>query len=261
MNITEFIEQLISKGRYTFTSKEAQDALGVSTIAANSAWRRLRQKKKLVNPARGFHLILPPEYRVQGCMPPEYFIADLMQYFKLPYYVGLLSAAQFHGAAHQQPQQFQVVTNKARAAIRCGRAHIVFVKRTNAERMPYEVINTSYGSLHISTPEVTAMDLLAYPSHSVGINHVVTILAELAEKLLPEKIIELVKLDQELTWLQRLGFILDYLHEDSKAVAIKDYLSQQRTQPCALQTSISTQGAELNKEWNVYVNVELELDI
>lgn len=35
-----------------------------------------------------------------------------MKFLGQPYYVGLLSAAALHGAAHHQPQEFQVVTNK-----------------------------------------------------------------------------------------------------------------------------------------------------
>lgn len=134
-------------------------------------------------------------------MPPEYFIDDLMTYLKLPYYVGLLSAAQFHGAAHKQPQQFQVITNKTRSMVNCGQAHIVFIGRKNVELMPTQLVNTSYGSIRVAIPEVTAMDLVTYPHHCIGINHVATVLSELAEKLTSDGLIALAEKTQEITWL------------------------------------------------------------
>ncbi len=261
LKAADFIEKLIAKGRYTFATLEAEQALQVSPAALRAALRRLRQKGKIVDPIRGFQLILTPEYRTLGCMPPEYFIDDLMQHVKSPYYVGLLSAAQLHGAAHQQPQQFQVVTNKARLDINCGQAHIVFIKRSNIKNMPVTSFNTSYGNFLVSTPEVTAMDLVTYPQHCAGINHVATILSDLVEKIIPEKLLKLVELTHELAWLQRLGYLLDFLNEEKMASVIKKYLTQQRTQPCALQSSVSIENAVHDKKWNILINVELELDI
>jgi hypothetical protein len=67
---------------------------------------------------RGFHVIVPPEYRSLGCLPPEQFAPALMETLGMPYYAGLLSAAQFHGAAHQRPQVFQVVVESITHSIR-----------------------------------------------------------------------------------------------------------------------------------------------
>ncbi|HAR49066.1 MAG TPA: hypothetical protein DCR81_02985 [Smithella sp.] len=41
-----------------------------------------------------------------------------MAYLAQPYYVGLLSAASLHGSAHQQPQQFHVVTTTPQREVR-----------------------------------------------------------------------------------------------------------------------------------------------
>ena len=35
-----------------------------------------------------------------------------MKYLNKTYYVGLYSAAMFHGAAHQQPQEFYIISEK-----------------------------------------------------------------------------------------------------------------------------------------------------
>lgn len=88
-------------------------------------------------------------------MPPEYFINELMGYLSQPYYVGLLSAAQFHGAAHQQPQQFQVVINKPRLPLHCGQARVIFVTKKDTSQVPVENFNTPYGIVQVSTPLVS----------------------------------------------------------------------------------------------------------
>src|SRR5262245_16439785 len=114
----EFIDSLAASGRYHFSSEEARHAMGVSADAAKLALSRLARQKLVASPARGFYVIVPPEYRSLGCLPAEQFIPALMQRQKLPYYAGLLTAAQYHGAAHQRPQEFQVVIEGSRRPIK-----------------------------------------------------------------------------------------------------------------------------------------------
>src|SRR5271157_6543085 len=45
-------------------------------------------------------------------LPPSWYVDDLMRHEGRPYYVGLLRAAELHGASHQAVMEFQVVTNK-----------------------------------------------------------------------------------------------------------------------------------------------------
>jgi predicted transcriptional regulator of viral defense system len=66
----------------------------------------------------GFYVIVPLEYASSGILPPEWFIDELMKFLRQPYYVGLLSAAAIHGAAHQQPQEFHVVIPEALRSIK-----------------------------------------------------------------------------------------------------------------------------------------------
>ncbi|MDX2055824.1 MAG: nucleotidyl transferase AbiEii/AbiGii toxin family protein [Polyangiaceae bacterium] len=42
---------------------------------------------------------MPPEYQALGCLPADQFVPDLVQRLAVPYYVTLLSAAAYHGAA------------------------------------------------------------------------------------------------------------------------------------------------------------------
>lgn len=103
----EYVSDLAASGRYHLASRDMQSALGVSA-AAKLALNRLAKKKVIASPARCFYVIVPPEYRSLACLPADQLTSALMKHLDLPYYAGLLSGARFHGAAHQQPQEFQV---------------------------------------------------------------------------------------------------------------------------------------------------------
>ena len=61
MPAKDFISQMMAEGRYCFSSREAESALGVGAVAARAALRRLRHKGDLAMPYKGFYVIVPPE--------------------------------------------------------------------------------------------------------------------------------------------------------------------------------------------------------
>ena len=105
----DYVSNLAAVGRYHFVSGDAKAALDVSATATKLALNRLVKQNLIAQPARVFYVIVPPEYRALKCLPPDQFIPGLMQQLEQPYYVGLLTAAQYYGVAHQQPQEVQVV--------------------------------------------------------------------------------------------------------------------------------------------------------
>ena len=182
MDISSYIDDLAARGTYHFSTAEAVAALSSSPVAVRASIRRLRRKARVAMPFRGFHLIVPPEYRALGCLPADQFVPQLMEHLGLAYYVGLLSAASLHGAAHQAPMVFQTMVADNRPEIRCGQVRVEFVARRNVTKIPTAQKNTLRGVLRISTREATAFDLVGYPSHAGGLSNVATILSELAER-------------------------------------------------------------------------------
>ena len=69
-----------------------------------------------------------------GAPPPSWYIDDLMRNEGRPYYVGLLSAAELHGASHQAVMEFQVVTDKQMPELHVGRSRIAFCYRRTCRR-------------------------------------------------------------------------------------------------------------------------------
>src|ERR1700712_757665 len=153
----DYIARLAAAGRYHFSSLDAQDALGVPPAAAKLALNRLSKQQLIASPARGFYVIVPPEYRSLKSLPADQFIPALMQRLGLTYYAGLLSAAQYHGAAHHLSQGFQIMVPKSRRAIVAGAVRVTVVVRKNIERIPVQDFNTPRGTVRVSTPEATAV--------------------------------------------------------------------------------------------------------
>ena len=259
-NARGYINGLAASGLYYFTSREAQAALGVSAAAAKLALNRLAKQKLIASPARGFYAILPPEYRSLGCLPADQFIPALMKRLNLSYYTGLLSAAQYHGAAHQRPQEFQVFLASNRRPIQCGAVRVVFMARKRLKDVPIQQFNTPRGTLLVSTPEATALDLVGYAGHAGGLNQVATVLSELAERLDQEKLVVAAR-TAPIPWAQRLGFLLEHLGFAAKVPALKEYVRQHARQSTVLLPQTQHKRARRNKSWKLYVNVKVEAEL
>src|SRR5437762_5813230 len=160
--LDDLVDSLQSQGRYTFTRAEALAALGASAEAFKKAIQLLARRRRLVSPRRGFYVIVPVQYRVAGAPPASWYIDDFMKAVGTPYYVGVLTAAALHGAAHQAPQEFQVVTTTRRRTVVVGRERVRFLRKRKLARTPVMSLKTSTGTMRVSTPEATALDLLRY---------------------------------------------------------------------------------------------------
>jgi len=208
---------------------------------------------------RSFHVIVPPEYKRLGCLPAEHFIDQLMQVWGAPYYVGLLSAAERHGAAHQRPQSTQVMVRKNHKAVACGHVRIEFIARGDLEEMPVTNINTPRGVLRYSTPEVTALELVGYPNHAGGLNNVATVLSELFEEMAADKLLEAARLCP-VSWSQRLGHLLELVGQVDLAQALGPFVGETARSYTPLRRAANIAGGKRNPRWKLIVNVEVEPD-
>jgi predicted transcriptional regulator of viral defense system len=258
--LAKFVQDLVAQGRSCFSFDDVKKLRDSSAEAIKAAIRRLQKKGGVAMPYRGFYVIVPPEYRAAGCLPPEQFIPDLMDHLGEIYYTGLLSAAEYHGAAHQRPQVFQVIVAKSRRPISCGKMRVDFIFRKNAAMIPIERINTPAGILKIATPEATAFDLIGYPGHCAGLDNVATVLTELAEKIDAERLRELAGLSP-IAWVQRLGYLIELVGAHDKAEGIAAYIAEKRPVRTPLAPALGSIGAKMDSRWRVFVNTRVEPDI
>lgn len=256
----QFVENLAAAGHYAFTSGHVREALGVSSAAAKQALNRLTKQGVVASPARGFYVIVPPEYRRLGCLPADQFMPALMARQGLIYYTGLLSAAQYHGAAHHRPQAFQVVLEKNRRPIQCGAVGVVFVARKRMAEVPVQEVNTPRGTLRISTPEATAIDLVGYPHHAGGLDNVATVLSELAESLDADALVDAAR-TAPISWAQRLGFLLARVGAADRTLPLQEYVRRNARDATLLLPAVSSALASRDPVWKLDVNVEVEPEL
>ena len=256
----DYITSLAAGGRYDFSSREAQEALGVSPAAAKLALLRLAKQGSVASPARGFYVIVPPEYRSLRSLPADQFIPALMRRLGLSYYAGLLSAAQYHGAAHHRPQEFQVMLAKSRRPLISGAVRVSFIVRKNIDAIAVQSFNTPRGSVLVSTPEATAVDLLGYPGHIGGLDQAATILSELAEKLDPNKLAQAAQ-TAPIPWAQRLGYLLEKSGGEDRVGPLKSWVQQNATQTALLLPAGPREHAIRNEDWKLLVNAEAEPEL
>lgn len=260
MHGQKYISGLTASGRYSFAAEEAIEALGASAVATRAALRRLRQKGELAMPYKGFYVIVPPEFRNIGCLPASHFIPDLMNHLGEKYYAGLLSAAEFSGAAHQRPQVFQVITAKNKPQIICGKVRVEFIARKNMEKIPTTDFKTPRGYLKISVPAATAFDLVGYPRHAAGLDNVATVLAELAEQIDGVDLRQIAELSP-ISWAQRLGYLLDIMGAQDKTEALAGYIAQKKPVVVPLVPSQPRRGISRLERWRLLVNAKVEADV
>ncbi len=253
------IGALAASGRYHFTSSELRSALGVSEVAVRQTLSRLAAKGEIASPARGFYVILPPEYRRLGCLPADQFVPALMEHRNVRYYVGLLSAAQYHGAAHHRPQEFQVVVERNRPPIVCGAVKVVFVARRNLVAVPKVQFNNPRGTIVVSTVEATAVDLVGYMHRAGGLDRVAGALSELGEDMDPECLVEASK-SASVLWAQRLGYLLEQVGAGDSTVLLRQHVRQSVRNYTKLLPGVDAAGAPRSEDWRLLVNARFETD-
>lgn len=255
-----FVDDLQASGRYTFTDSELRESMAKSEIAIANALRRLKRRMRLASPRRGFYAIVPTEYRDVGAPPVTWFIDDLMGFLGQPYYVALLSAAAVHGAAHQQPMGFDVMTDRPTREATAGRSRVVFHMSSSLADTQVLSVQTETGYMRVATPESTAFDLVRFAGASGGWRNVATVLAELADHLDPEALSALAG-RRKTPEIQRLGYLLDLVVQPRLAVPLLRLLSSRRFRSVPLAPEAPRGEIAAAAPWRVIPNEPVEVDL
>lgn len=261
--LDHFITELRSEGKYAFSLSEVRKNFDQSDEAVKKALQRLKKKKEIALIRNEFYVIITPEYRSKGILPPSLFIAELMKFLEKDYYVGLLNAATYYGAAHQQPQSFSVITMKPSLRnIDNDNLKINFyIKKEWAKNdIVQKKVDTGY--INVSSPELTALDLVNYFDQAGGLNRVSTVLEELCESINTDKMLDLAKRYSPITAVQRLGFLLEeILNKQDLSDPIKEYLKGVNYFPILLRPQKEKRDMRTGNDWKVVQNIAIETDL
>jgi predicted transcriptional regulator of viral defense system len=265
--IRDWVEEMPKLGKLSFTIDDVNGqfpVMGKSSV--KSALHRLIADDKIRNIRKGFYSIVLPEYGIKGNIPPTEYVDQLFSYIGADYYVALLSAAALQGASHQAAQVFQVMSTKQLRPIHKGGMPIIFSHKREIASEYLESRTVNSGEIKVSRPELTAFDLIAYRHISGGLQHVATVLSELAEEMdfdnMPEHLLDGVSTSQ----IQLLGYILDEvveqsdladsLYEKAKVAGIKF-----RKMPLAHTQAVTDDISRYIPKWKIVENTELGADL
>ena len=242
---SEYLKDLRQSGRLSFTINQASSDLGISKHNVLASIFRIKKSGEIISPAKGFYVIIPPEHQLQGCLPASQLVPILMQHLKINYYVGLLSCAMYHGATHQKPNSFQIISDKQ-------------IRK-----------NLKFGQVSIDV--VYKKSLANLPNRSGGLNHIATVLSELIEAIDVKKLLDLANISKQKFWLQKLGYILEKIdvenlkHKQKIIITLQKYLFSNKKNIAknyvALAPEIPIKDYPRCKKWKVVENTSIESDL
>lgn len=253
-------DHLIAIGEPVADTERVSELVGLEPRSAYAGLSRLRRQGRMFSPARGLYVAVPPEYRSWGVVPAPWWIDQMMDHLGRDYYVGLLTAAAVHGAAHQAPQVFQVVVDQQLAGRDIHRVRVRFYVSSALSRLPagtVERVTTETGSMAVSSRELTALDLATRPSLAGGLDNVATVLTELGD--LDADVLATIGALYPRSAVRRLGWLLAEIVGMRQLEDLQRLAAPGTGNVTPLDTHAAPTG-ERNATWAVLVNTSVEPD-
>lgn len=256
----QFIKELLGSGRYTFTLEEASQMLNKSGPALNLILQRLKKDGWIVPFARRFYIVLDVQHQADGILDPAWFIDDWARYHKVEYYVAGLSAAAAHSAAHQRPMVFQVMVDRQMRSITRAGLRLQLLNKCNIVKTMWSQRKSFAGFYRVSTPAMTAYDIVAYRRACPSLDLVASVLAELGEAIEPNVLALLPELGCKTVILQRLGWLLSYTGWSEKADSLFSILDLKHLSWQAVDPKLEREG-ERDMKWKIIVNTHPDIEV
>ena len=185
----------------------------------------------------------------------------MMSALNRKYYIALFSAAAIHGAAHQQPMEtFIIVEKPALRNIDNQKVKINFSVKKSWDSEDITEVKTGAGYLKVSSPELTALDLLYYVDQW-GMNRIITILEELTEVMKPNALYRTAQRFPQRATVQRLGYLLEnVLGKTELATKLHRIISDKNGNDIPLLPGKPNMETT-EPRWGVNINTEIESDL
>ena len=215
-------------GRLNLRTEEIAAALpGVGPEALRQALHRQQRRGRMVRLSRGAeHWLIVPLHHAQSGAPPLETWLDhyLGKTLGIPYYVALLSAAELYSASPYGVMVTQVMVPKPRRPIRVGRHQLQFHVQKRIDQLPTRWHEIPEGRFKLSTPELTALDLVQRESLVGGMARVREVLRALHDKFSAAGLTEALDSLGEVPTAQRLGALLTQDEAPTFAAQIAHWL-------------------------------------
>lgn len=245
--LSDVLDAAERSGRLNLRTEEIALALpGLSAEALRQALHRQQRRGRLIRLSRGsgHWLIVPLQHAAAGAPPLETWLHRyLAKTLEIPYYIALLSAAETYGASPYAVMVTQVMVPKSRRSMTVGRHEVVFHTRARIEQMPTRWHETPEGRFKVSSPELTALELVQRETVVGGLARVRAVLQALVPACSTAGLSEALAEAQEIPAAQRLGALLALDSQEPLAQCVADWL---RARPMRIvpldtnQASVST---------------------
>ena len=141
-----------------------------------------------------------------------------------------------------------------------GNARIFFVTKKSVAKTATVPMKAPTGEIRVSTPEATALDLVRYPQHAGSLSNIATVLAELAEKMSPEALVQAAEREGDVAAAQRLGYLLERIGQAALVEPLARWIDIKKPRVVALRPGRRIGGRRRIPRWHVAVNERIEMD-
>ena len=262
-NLTRWVHMRLISGLPSFTLEDVATVSPLRRSGLSLALHRLKMRKLIVSPMKGFYVCVPDRYQLRGEVPPSFYVDDLMRWLGRDYYLGLTSSAAIWGAGHQRVQRDYAVVSLPR--MRGGMLAHGMLRLVYRERMPDTHIvtrNSDGGIVRFADAVMTAFDIVRHADLVGGMSSAAMILSELLEDVDFSTSSDLRSFVPCVVW-QRLGYICEEVLGKAD-MADSLYRVWRSLGLRVVNTPLSpferNHEGTLNRRWHVRVNLELEVD-
>ncbi len=263
MTVTEYIKQIQSYEEFSFSWDEILENCKAPVPTIRKELIRLTEKNEVLNLRHGFYIIIPPRYQNLMKLPIHLYVEKLFTVLNKEYYVGLFSAASVYGASHQKIQQDYILTvPPALRDIDKGKNKLRFIKTENWPEGNIIEKKSEAGNYKISSPALTAVDLVQHHSKIGGLNRILANIEELSQEITKDDLMQLLSWYPHKSSLQRFGFLIDYLEINNFiSDEIFNKLKEDAFYSILLSPKKGIKAGKTGNRWKVDVNIKLENDL
>jgi len=252
-----FVGERVASGNYGFSLADLVRETGLSDRNAKNQLRRLRGRTSKVARWQPFFLVNDPADKASGAVSYDRWLDDYFAWLGRPYYVGLQSAAAIHGSQPQALQTIQIVTDVPRREARVGRQKLRFFVKSDCAASAVQQAPRAFAPMKVSTPETTAFDLVRYAPRLGGIDRTAETLAPMLHLLQPTRLKSVLAAEDEISTMQRLGFLLETMGQARLAAAVETCLPARCAWVALAVGATCPAGALRHQRWHIVANAAI----
>lgn len=252
---SSLLSKLSSQGKSIIKIKDIQETIDCSYQNARRIASDLTEKQWLERLENGKYLIIPLEAGEKGEFTEHEFLiaSELVD----PYYIGFLSALNFHGFTEQVPYTVFVATTHQKEPLELHGLKYQFVTLTEAKFFGAKQYAIGNKRIKISSPEKTLIDCLDHLEHSGGLEEVSKAFNNLREDFSYNKLVEYALKLGNGSVLKRLLYLTHVFGLDLEG-ELKNQIKNNFTDGYALLDSTKPDRGPYKQKWKLRLNVSEE---